>query len=694
MLLAAEMVCDIDTISPYGSEPRWIAGVNGTAFFVATTVSYGTELWKSDGTETGTVIVKDINPGSASGFNPYLDRTLVDVNGTLFFPADDGVHGVELWKSNGTEAGTVMVKDIYVGPNSSMLYSFWLINVNGTSFFTADDGSTGYEIWKSNGTEAGTVLVKDLWPGSGPGASPPSAVPPVSMNGTLFFVGTDFVTGWEVWKSDGTAAGTSLIKDIYPEFDLQGIWPAELTSINSALFFRMTDGINGEELWKSDGTPEGTVMVADINPDYLDSSPYSLTNVNGTLFFGARNQSVQAELWKSDGTTAGTVLVKDIWPGEGPSWPEQLANVGGTLFFNANDPTRGRELFRSDGTAAGTVLVQDINPGSAASGPMWLTSVNGTVFFTANDTTHGWELWKSVGTAVGTVMVHDICLGTGSSSPSSIALVNGALFFSADDGVHGSELWRLPLTRNWDGGGDGASWSDPLNWADNTLPGPPDDVVISVSGTPTINLVASVTIRSLVCDETIAMAPGSGVLRAGSLQLGPTAQLDLSDNALIVDYADISPVGTIRGYLSSGYASGAWNGLGINSSIAAATPNRAVGYAQATDIGSPSTFAGQAIDDTAVLVRFTVSGDTNLDGKVDVADLGRLASNWQQSPRTFSQGDFDYSGSVDVNDLGILASNWQQSITAAPAERGPTSMFSKALPRRRTIRFDLDELLA
>jgi len=181
-----------------------ITSVNSTVYFVADDGHSGPELWKSDGTAKGTVLVKDINPG-ASGSDPVA---LTSVNGVLYFAASDGVHGEELWKSDGTTAGTVMVQDINPGGADAFDYwhlhgeaSFWFTNVNGLLYFTADDGTHGTELWQSNGTAAGTVMVREIYPGAGPDGVPLSSNPSflVAMNDKLYFTATDPVHGTELW---------------------------------------------------------------------------------------------------------------------------------------------------------------------------------------------------------------------------------------------------------------------------------------------------------------------------------------------------------------------------------------------------------------------------------------------------------------------------------------------------------------
>jgi ELWxxDGT repeat protein len=380
----------------------------------------GYELWKSDGTASGTVMVKDINSGSGSSSPSQLTA----VGNTLYFRANDGANGDELWKSDGTVSGTMMVKDIDSGSGSSSPAS--LTAVGNTLYFQANDGNNGYELWKSDGTAAGTVLVKDI--NSGSSSSNPSQL--TAVGNTLYFQANDGDNGAELWKSDGTASGTVLVKDIYNGYS--GSSAYGLTPYGNDLYFIANDGVYGYELWKSDGTASGTVLVKDINVAGGWSTPAYLTFVGNTLYFRANDGANGDELWKSDGTASGTMMVKDIYSGSGSSSPQGLTAVGNTLYFQVYDGTNGYELWKSDGTAAGTVLVKDINNGSSSSNPNQLTAVGNTLYFQANDGVNGNELWKSDGTASGTVIVKDIDSGSSSSNPGSLTVIGTTLYFEAN----------------------------------------------------------------------------------------------------------------------------------------------------------------------------------------------------------------------------------------------------------------------
>jgi ELWxxDGT repeat protein len=452
---AAQLLADIHPGGAF-STPTGFVVIGSEAYFAASEGTHGDELWKSDGTAAGTTVAADINPGAGSSY----PSNLTNVNGTLFFAANDGTHGTELWKSDGTAAGAVMVADINPGAGSSLTFWSDLTNVNGTLFFMANDGTHGDELWKSDGTAAGTVMVADINPGAG--SSYPSNL--TNVNGTLFFTANDGTHGTELWKSDGTAADTVMVADMNPGSGSSN--PTDLTNVNGTLFFTAI-GANGDELWKSDGTTAGTVNLTG------SFSALDLTNVNGRLYFTA-----DEALWKCDGTAAGTVCVAGL---DGIT---DITNVNGELYFSANDGANGWQLWKSDGTTAGTTMVKDINPGTTttwyytgtygtytndvttnSSSPSQLTNVNGTLYFTANDGTHGPEAWTSDGTTAGTTLVADINPGSSlrtytnygaygtetrsatlpdGSYPNSFTKVNGALLFTANDGTHGNALWEIP----------------------------------------------------------------------------------------------------------------------------------------------------------------------------------------------------------------------------------------------------------
>jgi ELWxxDGT repeat protein len=392
----------------FGNPSYQMAGALGKLFFAADDGTYGNELWVSDGMAAGTQLVKDINPSGSS-----VPMFLTPLGSALYFMTGDPTSFV-LWKTDGTEVGTTVVKSFV---ESRIPISGGLTKVGGAMYFLARD-SSGDKLWTSNGTPGGTVPVASL-----PAADRyPADL--VGVNGRLFFVATDSTHGRELWTSDGTDSGTAMLVDLMP--GTHGSGPGWLTDLNGTLMFAASDGVRGRGLWRSDGTPEGTTMVKAVACKYL-------TVAGDRLFFSGAGGGHARGLWTSDGTTLGTTFLKAMGGSRGP---QAITAVGDTVFFSAN-----RTLWTSDGTPGGTVQVKAIDP-------WYLTAFHDKAFFVApsSDATH-WGLWKSDGTLPGTVLVrnlHDDPDAQGQFPlPCCPATVGNALFVSIAD-----QLWTSDGTHD------------------------------------------------------------------------------------------------------------------------------------------------------------------------------------------------------------------------------------------------------
>jgi ELWxxDGT repeat protein len=432
----------IKNINPAGDGTTAFMGKLGSnIYFWGNNGVDGQELWKSDGTEAGTVMIKDINPTGNGNAGYYV---FVELNGYLYFHANDGVNGTELWKTDGTSDNTLMVKNINASGNS--VSAFTPIEImNGLLFFPANDGVNGVELWKSDGTEGGTVMVSNI---NASGNSTPMGYSSGSkrravLDGFLYFQANDGVNGSELWKTDGTEVNTTMVKNIHTTGNSS---PYELVASSTHLFFNAQNNTDGKELWISDGTEAGTVMVKDILPGIGGSDPYYMVVMNENAYFSADNGTNGVELWKSDGTEAGTFMVKDIYA-TGGAWPEYTTVLGDNIYFSAYDNVNGGELWKSDGTEEGTTMVKDILPGSSGSWPQTAEGryfvAGGKIYFQASDGVNGYELWVSDGTNSGTNMVLDIYPGASSSSPNYFISIGNTMFFKANNGTDGAELWKL-----------------------------------------------------------------------------------------------------------------------------------------------------------------------------------------------------------------------------------------------------------
>lgn len=420
------------------------AALGNLTLFIANDGIHGWEIWKTDGTTLGTQMVKDINTGSADG--PRYDNgvgmafsPLETMGSKVFFYANDGSSGVELWCTDGSELGTQKVTEINA-VSGDILHSTMadMKAVGNQLYFKADDGTNGIELWKTDGTAAGTVLVKDI--------NPVASANPQEMyadGNTLFFMANDNTNGFELWKTDGTTLGTVMAADIAT--GTASSFPLIYGRIGSNLIMFADDNVHGTELWKTDGTQSGTSMIADIFTGAPDGAfPPAILFNNRLLFVGHETGSLYYELWSTDGTLTGTSMLKNIGNGTTSGQPHDFVQLNNKVFFAAYNSVYGEELWSTDGTTMGTSLVIDINNVAAnSSSPDHLTVANGNVYFRATDGTNGYEVWKTDGT--NTTMLNQICAGTCSSNPYSFFKNGNTLYFLATEPASGDELYKIDL---------------------------------------------------------------------------------------------------------------------------------------------------------------------------------------------------------------------------------------------------------
>lgn len=409
----------------------------GKLYFLADDGTHGVELWVSDGTIGGTAMVKDIKSGI--GGQSFINNNFYHTcfNNKLVFVADDGATGQEPWTSDGTSSGTTLLKDIYQGSNPSTELSWAgpeFTVYNNSLYFFAKTASEGKEIWKSDGTTNGTNLLSDL---SSQYNEYSSAM--MFNNKLLFTEATSSQFLYDIYVSDGTSGGTAKLSDTYPQIAntnqevifgsdnyhyqpaiynnkllikadtsyyltdgtstgttpfLPGIantYIGQLTVSNGLIYFSM----NGN-LYSTDGTLPNTTLLTPLqNAGYLHSAL-------GKLFFSQDIGNFGDEYWISDGTVNGTTRLKDINQGAGDGADNgRFADYNGKVYMPANDNSNGIELWATDGTTNGTVKVSPPNVTTVDPFSEFISVYDGCLYFIANYDNQGYELWKYCETGVG-----------------------------------------------------------------------------------------------------------------------------------------------------------------------------------------------------------------------------------------------------------------------------------------------------
>lgn len=486
----------------------------GTYLFTANVPGLGTELWRTDGTAAGTIMVADIAVGGA----PSSPASITRIGGQVVFFADDGIHGIEPWRSDGTTAGTQMIQDVIPGPNGVGSYTTGLARLglgqfvfgvlvggqaevwrsdttaagtnrilqlpggsnipprhfesfgnrvlfealtdtsqlrwvtDGTAagtfslgaqgdgafqiagnvaYFEGFDAATGTELWKTDGTVQGTTMVLEQMPGGGPGGSSRPWFVGEIQGDLLFFAKTP--TGSFLFRSNGTAAGTTVVSNAACEGFFSGNnWG---TAINNEIFFRSQVGPQ-PGLYRTDGSVAGTTLVTTVVANHLAAIG------NQVLFAGYDGTLSGIELWQTNGTPAGTQLLLDLVPPPVSlsSSPEVLGNFRDRAIVYVNDQTHGRELWLSNGTPQGTQLLKDLEPGPASLGLLGVAANDNQMLIFANTSGNDQDPWFSDGTASGTQQLDIFPTGSGFSGRQPAAFGNGFVFVGNLPG-QGHEPW-------------------------------------------------------------------------------------------------------------------------------------------------------------------------------------------------------------------------------------------------------------
>lgn len=487
---AAQRLERVKQIGPptAGSFPYRFTVVEDKLFFTASDDGIKNSLYVTKGTEASTFKISPANIVSSS-FTGF-----VAMGNQLFFAADDGINGTELWASDGTAAGTRMVKDIIPGVNGSNPGGFTVMN--NKLYFLAKSLAGNNRIYVSDGSPLGTTLI---WDNQCTLLDNAGGFP--ILNNELYFK-TGAAPASSLWKTDGSLQGTSLVKA-----NLNPTLPGgKYAVLGGQLYF------NGNgELWVTNGTEQGTHLVKEIYADQGNvthsSSPMGFTVFNSKVYFSATDETHGEELFSTDGTEAGTILVKDMNPGTASSAPRQLIVFNNSLYIAC---TLTKQLWKSGGIENNTSFVNTTNES-------WtFAAIFNNQLYAAPGALSGY-LYKTDGTAAGTGIVYFAAPGY-SANPvfcynfdKALPVLNGNLYFGGKcTGV--SDYWE-PLkfvstaVHSFSFTGSG-NWSNPANWAAGMAP----PTTLQAGDTVYIN-------QNCTLDIAVQALPGSSLIVAAGKNL-------------------------------------------------------------------------------------------------------------------------------------------------------------------------------
>lgn len=414
--------------------PEWLTNVQGTLYFTVDPYQRTAGLWRSDGTSAGTVPVKEF-PFAGLDYRDF--ESVTAVGSRVFFTMNDPTVGSELWVSDGTAAGTQLVKDVTPGASGSTLSD--LTALGGTLAFFRNVGSA-VELWRSDGTAAGTYRVMDFGSGSS------RAYETLHTGGALLFFLQDATNGTRLWRTDGTAAGTQLVKRV----DAGGpLVRATRVLANGTGLFTLEDS-SGTEVWRTDGTAAGTVRL-----DTFGKQAWLLGSLGPYVYLSTLTEDGERLKINRLSLSGGGKTTVTTLPNAFASQPDNTPYVqdsresGGKLYLSMaigspGPAPRQVELWVTDGTAGGTrQLSQELTTADEYSSPLFDTG-SGTLLFSSYDGDLGLMPQVTNGTPAGTGRV--TTSSAGGDRPEAFTRVGNTVFFRAYSGTSGDALWSVPAS--------------------------------------------------------------------------------------------------------------------------------------------------------------------------------------------------------------------------------------------------------
>lgn len=452
------LIKDIDTTRNQSSAPKNLTAFNNKLYFVADGKRWNgfgmvanRELWSSNGSAQGTAMVADLNIRGSDNSSSGPVGLKVWKNKLYFFAVTSGGKQ-NLYETDGTETGTKQITTSgfsVIVPNGQQTEVF--TEFGNALYFVASDWTNGYELWKTDGTDAGTVMVKEINPAKGMLDSKSEIRQLTVMGDHLYFFAneTNNADSLQIWKTNGTAAGTERIVS-YKIGNTETV--NSLTATSTHIYYTYNN--NGTSIYKSDGTTAGTGIFL------ANCTPYHLTSFKGELLFQTTTSNpTMSHICITSNEAPGYTVLKDVDPNvinlsSNSTYYYPMNVVDNTLYFMISVMGPATELWKTDGALSGTSLIKTLTQADGYVPAQQFVKHKDEVYFITSSTSAPTKYFlnKTDGTAAGTAKLST----TGVSEVNNLTSVDKVLFFTSGDnqfGQFGEELWKFGTDTTSGGGG-------------------------------------------------------------------------------------------------------------------------------------------------------------------------------------------------------------------------------------------------